>query len=398
MNLKRRLFTAILILTAVALTAAGYCATSLSESQQDGVYKQVESLLASHRLEEARAIVEPILKRDANDPRALLFMGRIQAAEGHDTEAQRSFEKVLVFQASSTEARVQLGLVQSRLGLRDDALVSFEEVLRNAPASAEARHGEMQTAVALALEARKSGDQDGALVYLARAMKWVPDDPALLLDFGIQAESLHLFKDSEDALKKSLTLRPGDPGTTYALARVELDEQKTDAAERDFRAYLALRPSDASAHFGLGKLLHMLARIEEAKAELARSIELQAAQTESYYELGQIELEARNDDQASIWLAKVLARNPNHGGALTGMGILRFRAKDFGQAETYLRSAVLYAPEYAPAHHYYGLTLARLGNKELAEAELAAATRIEQEEVKRRGGFALQSGTEPDAR
>jgi Flp pilus assembly protein TadD len=289
--------------------------------------------------------------------------------------------------------QLKAGLSQLAQGLNDEAMKSFEVVLQDDPHNAEARRGEVKAALAAALQAKHAGDDDGTLVYLVRARKYVPDDPGLLFDFGVQADGMRLYKDAEEALNKSLELRPGDARTIYALGHLELDEGKVPQAEAHLREYLKLRPDDASAHYGLGKLLHMVGRNEEAKAELRRSTELLPLQTESYYELGDIELNLEHDEEAAAFFQKVLGRNPKHGGALTGMGMVAYRKKDYATAETYLHSAVLAAPDYSPAHYYHGMALARLGRKEEAEKELAQAKSLDEKQNQELHGYVLSAPT-----
>ena len=277
----------------------------------------------------------------------------------------------------------------------DEAMKSFEAVLRTAPRNPEARAGEVKAAIAAALEAKRGGDNDGALVYLVRARKYVPDDPELLFDFGIQADGMHLYKDAEDALRKALELRPGDARTIYALGHVELDEQKMPEAEGHLREYLTLKPEDPSAHYGLGKLLHMLARNEEARAELRRSIELQPRQAESYYELGSVELDSQHNAQAEALFQKVLERNSRHGGALTGMGTIAYREKDYAKSEAWLKSAVLNAPDYSPAHLYYSMVLERLGRRDEAEKEVVLAKSLAEKERQEHSGYVLSEPKAP---
>lgn len=272
---------------------------------------------------------------------------------------------------------------------------SFEAALRADPHNVDARAGEVKAAIAAALEAKRAGDNDGAMVYLVRARKYVPDDPELLLDFGVQADDMHLYKDGEEALKQALALRPGDAQVTYALGHVELDEQKMPQAEAHLREYLKLKPEDASAHYGLGKLLHMLSRDDEARAELQQSIELQPAQTESYYELGSVELDLQKNGEAAVLFQKVLDRNPKHGGALTGMGMVAYRKKDYVSAEARLKSAVLNAPEYSAAHLYYSMVLARLGRKEESEKEAALAKNLAEKAKQEQRGYVLSEPETP---
>jgi tetratricopeptide (TPR) repeat protein len=277
----------------------------------------------------------------------------------------------------------------------DDAMKPFEAALRTNPHNADARAGEVKAAIAAALEAKRAGDNDGAMVYLVRGRKFVPDDPELLFDFGVQADGMRLYKDAEEALNQALTLRPGDAEIIYALGHVELDEQKMPQGEAHLREYLQLKPEDASAHYGLGKLLHMEARDEEARAELQRSIALQPHQTESYYELGSLELDLQHNGQAAALFQKVLERNPKHGGALAGMGLIAYREKDYAQGQAWLKAAVMNAPEYSVAHLYYSMVLARLGKKEEAEKEIALAKSLAEKERQQQPGYVLSEPQTP---
>jgi tetratricopeptide (TPR) repeat protein len=287
---------------------------------------------------------------------------------------------------SNEDALLELGDVQLVQGLNTDALKSFEAVLTNDPKSTLARAGEVKAAECEALADRNAGIDDSALLVLLRARKFVPDSPRLLFDFGMQAERMRIYADADEALTQAYHLAPDDLKILYALGRVELDEQKMAEAEEHLRAYLKVRPNDATAHYGLGHLLHMLTRDEDAKAELQKSIELQPQQTSSYYELGEIAVEMNDFDLAKQQYASVLKNAPRHGGAITGMGIVALRAKDYQTAEKYLKSAVEYAPDYATAHHYYALVLARLGRQAESKREADLAEELNRKDVKERRG------------
>jgi len=286
----------------------------------------------------------------------------------------------------------ELGQIELIQSLNDDAMKSFEVVLKARPDSPHARDGEVHAAIACALADRAAGNADRALATLIRAKGYVPDSVELLIAFGIQADSMQIYADAEAALSEAHRLEPQNPRVLYALAHVELDQQKMADAEAHLRAYLKIKPDDATAHFGLGHLLYMLSKDNEAKAELERSIGLQSHQTESYYDLGQIALDSDDDAAAKEDYAKVLASAPNHGGALTGMGVLAYRAKNYTAAESWLKRAVIYAPDYVTAHRYYAMTLARLGQHEQSEREMALADQLTEEQNKLRHGYTLRPG------
>jgi tetratricopeptide (TPR) repeat protein len=286
-------------------------------------------------------------------------------------------------------ANVKLGQVRLAQGLNEDALKSFETVLAVRPGSVPAREGEVTAAEAVALADRNAGIDGSALLCLIRARKFVPDSPQLLLDFGIQAESMQIYTDADTALTKAHELAPDDARILYALAHVQFDEQKMPEAETNLRAYLKVRPDDATAHYGLGRLLHVLIRNDEAKEELERSIALRPRQSSSYNVLAEIALDLNQVDEARKNYEHVLVLAPHHGGALTGLGIIAFRAKDYATALKYLESAVAYAPDYVAAHHYYSLVLSRLGRTEESRREADLATALSAQDAKARHGNQL---------
>ena len=333
----------------LVLFAAASCVWPQENSvRTEDLVAHVQTLIDAHEFGQASDLLGDILKRDP----------------------------------ANEAANVKLGEVRLAQGLNEDALKSFETVLTVRSDSDPARNGEVKAAEAAALADRNAGLDGSALLCLVRARKFVPDSPQLLLDFGIQAESMKIYAPADEALTKALQIAPGDAKIIYALAHVEFDEERMADAEQNLRAYLQMRPDDATAHYGLGRLLHMVVHNDEARVELERSIALQPRQSGSYYELGEIARETNHADEAKKNYETVLAMAPHHGGALTGLGILALRAKDYPAAEKYLASAVAYSPDYVAGHHYYSLVLARLGRQEESRREADIATSLSAQDAK----------------
>jgi Flp pilus assembly protein TadD len=235
---------------------------------------------------------------------------------------------------------------------------------------------ESKRAIAIALQQKSAGDQEGALTTLQMALIRRPHDLTLLKDIAVQALQMNRLKLADSAAREAHTLDPVDLDTLYALARIESEEDFFPASRKDFQIYLAARPADASAHYGFGHLLQRNQDVDGATAEFRRSIELQPMQTESYYQLGQMALDGHRDQEATKLFERTLTRAPQHGGALTGLGILAYRGHQYGQAEVLLERAVSTSPAYQPAHYYLGLVLNRLGQKEQSEQQLTLAKNL----------------------
>src|SRR5881275_666625 len=83
---------------------------------------------------------------------------------------------VIASQATLTPWRAQKAPNQSakESAAHEEAMKSFEAVLRTDPHNAEARVGEVKSAIAAALEAKRAGDNDGAMVIWCGRVNMFP--------------------------------------------------------------------------------------------------------------------------------------------------------------------------------------------------------------------------------
>jgi tetratricopeptide (TPR) repeat protein len=336
--------------------------------------RQAQGLIASGHSEAAEDLLSSILRQQASNPVALTLMGAVRTQQpGQETKAEEFFRKAIAADPKHITAWHSLGLLLLKMQRYPEALDTFEGGLKRNPRNGALRQGEVRTAIILAQTQLQAQDNESALISLLRANKFVTDDADLLAKLGILEDRMKVFHDADIALKRSLTLRPNDPTTLYALAHLKVDQQMPTEAAIYMQLYLALKPDDASAHYGMGRILRLSAKPEEAAVEYEKSIALRPEQTESYYDLAEMAVDANRDDKAEALLKRVLERDPRHGGALTEMGVIAFRRGDYVKAEQYLRDAVAAVPEYGPAHYQYALTLNKLGRKQEAQKEFATA-------------------------
>ena len=349
--------------------------------------RRAQGLLASGQTGAAENLLDLILQQQPGNPVALTLMGTVRTQQqGQDTEADEFFRKAIAANPNYLPAWRSLGLWLLKIQRYPEALDTFEGGLKRSPRDGGLRQGEVRTATALAQEQLMAGDDEGALISLLRADKFVSKDADLLTKLGILEDRMKIFHDADVALKRSLALRANDPTTLYALAHLKVDQQIPDEAAAYMQRYLALKPDDASAHYGMGRIFRLAAKPEKAAAEYEKSVALRPEQTESYYELAEMAVDAKDDSKAGPLLKKVLERDPKHGAALTKMGVLAFRRKDYAQAEQYLRSAIAAAPQYGPAHYQYALTLSKTGRKADAQKEFATANALNEPPVEKSPG------------
>jgi tetratricopeptide (TPR) repeat protein len=253
---------------------------------------------------------------------------------------------------------------------------AFEKALRADRSDAVAKKSEVDTAVQFSLAERRENREHAALWLLLRAQYWVPDDPGLLVDLGVQEDNLKLFTDADKTLTEALRFRPNDLNTLYTVARVKMDLGQMESAEQAWLSYIKQDPSNPTAYYGYGLVLQTLGRDDEARIQFKRSIDENPNQAESYYRLGEIARRGGEKADARSEYQQALARDSRHGGALTGLAILNYEEKNYDSAESELEAAIKSEPEDRTTRYYHGLTLARLGRKKEAEAEFSRAVQL----------------------
>ena len=368
----------LIAVTAGTLTAQGFGAQQEGESAS--VVREAAKLRNEQKDAAAADVLAKYLDSHPEDVTVLVALAQLRG-DAHDTDgASELLARALSVSPNSPAANLMLGRLLLARHLDPEAMDRFETVLAIDLRNADARRGEVAAATELAERMRQQNRPELSLKALEHAREKLPDDPQLLLELGIQATELGATEEALDALQAGRKLDPSSSTILYALAHAQFTAQHMGDAESSFRTYLKVLPKDASAHFGLGRVLEVTERTDEARSEFQRSIELQPVQTESYYELGDMELKAGHDAAAEPLLQKTLARDPRHGGALTDMGQISFGRKQYVEAEHWLEQAVNAAPEYAQAHYYRGLVLARLGRKDEADRELREAAQLDRKQ------------------
>jgi tetratricopeptide (TPR) repeat protein len=363
-----------IVLLASALVVVG---------QTPDTLQRARGLFEHGRLADAGHTLESLLQRHPGNADAWTLLGVVRVQQHEPAKAEECFRKALSIRPDLTSAQTNLGHLLLDEHRQSEALPYLTNALKSDGGNNELRQMLVSAAEATAIQQRAHGDRDGALATLLSAKAEVPHSFPLLLDLSILEDELRLLRDADRDIHEARSIHPEDLKALYAEARVKMDLQDMPSAEQDMRAYLKARPEDATAHYGLGRILQITQRSDDAKAEFERSIALAPNQAESYYQIGQMALDNGDYALAQQECRKALEHDPKHGGALAALGITAFRRKQYGEAIQSLQAAIAAAPEYQPAHYYYGLALAKTGQKEASEHELKIAAQMANEQNRR---------------
>jgi superkiller protein 3 len=286
-----------------------------------------------------------------------LALAEVYLQQGDLEEAEQHFRQVLRRDPDNARAYLGLGRLASERGKPRDALAYLER-------SASSKLTRKASCVLLAQVYHQLGDPAATGRERARALD-LPDDPPWPDPFMEEIWSLTVGKQARLARLQSLH-QQGREAEARALVR-QLEEDYPDV-------YWLVE--------GRGQMVKGdLAAAEQA---LRKAAELAPESVDAHFDLGIVRFERRNYQGAAECFRKVTELEPGYGAAYQRLG--RCRMKQGERAETLraFQAAVRYMPQNAEARRELGELLAREGRVAEAAAELRQALQLQPGDTKAR--------------
>lgn len=236
--------TLLFVLTSMA-------ALLLRAQDRTALLGQAVSALRNHRPDSAISILDPVIKSQPNDYKALTLMGMALSAKGESERAVQVFENALKLRPLYPPALKELAASEMTLKQYEPAKKHFEELLSVAPedAIAYAGLGEIAFLNSNFSEAVRQFERSGLLYR---------KDPRLLVEY---AKANLKLDDTSKAAEALVSLPDEADGPVHFEAGALLASIKRyDSAARQFELALPTYPDQYSTGFNL-----VLARINAQK-------------------------------------------------------------------------------------------------------------------------------------
>lgn len=286
--------------------------------------QQAVALHKAGRLDEAAAGYKTLLKKDARDFDANLYLGMVLVQ-------QQDFDAAIYRLQTATKINPASALAQCNLGVAllagehfDDAAQAFGQALAIKPDFIDA-------IIKLPNALYRAGRLDDALEAYDRALA-VRNDASLLNDKACLLRDMKRYTEAADVLRHALAVKPDYIAAQLNLAHVFFDAQDYNAAAQAYNDVLSQDSANVDATMGYLKSLKAGGQDDALENALAKALE-------------------RNPDDAILWL---------------DFGHVLRKKKKFAEAiDAYARSASCDAKN-PDAFFYWGLLLYDLGRYDAA--------------------------------
>ena len=331
-----------------------------------GHYRLAELMLNRNDLANARAEVDNILKKDANDRQAMVLRARIQMQTGNQNDLKAAIadlQEVLRQEPNSRSGLFFMAEANFRTGQIEQARVYAGELERNYPEYLPGRL--IQAQINLATGDAKAALQSSAQL-LDRITKASPDrdtSPQMLGDLRANALVLHgsaalQLRDTKTARQDFMMAHDVSPNSTdiyVNLAAVALAENKPDEAITFYNNALAIDGANLNSLRGLINIYAVRNQTAQAHARIDQSIAVQPNNASLHFLKGQIYGYERNAGAAEAEFRRALEIDPNYLAAYSALGALFVNTNQQERAITEYTRIVERRPDNAAAYTLIGM-------------------------------------------
>jgi len=194
------------------------------------------------------------------------ILGEFYAYQGRTTEADAELRRALRLDAKNGLAIMDLGRLAFAAGHNQDAGEMFKRASSLEP---------FKSAYAAFLY--EAGRLDEAVREYERLSKDEPEDRKLRTDLIMAYRLTNRAADADRLLEKVIKSNPGDTDALVQRGEIELERGQFDLAEADVQKVLKLKPSAPEAHYIFAKLNQNRGLTLLYRQELSRALQLNPA-------------------------------------------------------------------------------------------------------------------------
>ncbi len=215
-----------------------------------------------------------------------------------------------------------------------------------------------------------------ASVEYLKALEIRPQDYMAWNDLGMDAAQRGKLDDAAQYFTQALQFLPNYALGHYNLGNVLARQEKYGDAIQHFNASLKLDPNFAAAHYSLAGALAHSGDPDGAIKQYKLTLQLDPDFVPAHTSLGRI-LAVKHDLTGAIeHYRAALALDPLSVDAMANLANVLVMEKQYDEAIKYYRVALKMNPNSAVLHYDLGVALARAGNVEESQKELATAARL----------------------
>jgi tetratricopeptide (TPR) repeat protein len=328
-----------------------------------------EAALHAGRLEEAEHDFRQVLAIDPGVAGAYANLGVIHMRHKQWPQALVTLRKAEKLAPNIAGIRLNIGLVYFRQNDFHSAIKPFESVVRDIPSSYQARY-------LLGLCYFFDNRWADAISALEPLWGQASNQLNYLYVLGIAAYKAKNSALEEKALGRLVEIGENSPELHLLIGKAHLNREEYDDAVRELESAAKADPKLPFVHFNLGLAYLHKQQFDQARSEFQKDIAVEPDVAFAYEQLAGVESTLGNDEEAAKNYRQALKLNSRLVDSHLGLAKIEERRRHYAGALAELDQIIRLDSGNASARYLRGQVLVRMGREKEGRQELAAATKM----------------------
>jgi tetratricopeptide (TPR) repeat protein len=313
-----------------------------NEKDLDGKYLKGRIALSEKRLEDAKALFAEVIKQDAALARAHLYNGMTEILQGYLDVGKKEVQEAVRLEPNNVRARLVLGEIYLKSNAPAAAEKEALEVLQRNPSNVQAvvLYGD-------SFLARK--DWAKAEQVYAAMIRQMPKSPLGYFKMGLVRKFQDKPSEAAAFFSQAIERNPKDLTAVNEYIFALVAAKQVDKAKKVLDEYVAKEPKNPLLWETAGRFHLAMREPAEAETAFLKAIELAPDYTQPYYELGVLYIAQKKLPEAEAKFVKVIERNEKNVGAHTLLGVVQNSLGKIEEANKQYRRSLELSPKNAMA-------------------------------------------------
>jgi len=173
---------------------------------------------------------------------------------------------------------------------------------------------------------------EGAIEYLANAVRLLPRNPQAWNHLGLAYHGAGQFDQAQRAYRQALQLDFNLAPARYNLGLLALEQNDAAAALEHLTSYTAFQPGSADGWIKLGNAQVRARRVDQAEKSYKTALDLRARDPEALNGLGNVAYHRRKTTEALSFFGAALNENPKYAPAILNSAVVHHSQNSRQQA------------------------------------------------------------------
>ena len=332
----------------------------LNPTDPDPVNLMAKAHIKLGQTDQAKDCFLKLTKMVPENHHNFLNLGTAQKIGGDTAGAEQQFLKAVELKPGDSGSLAKLAMLYAETKQDEKFSVFIDDLVNEKCAP-------VQLFMDLAEALQVKSQNEYAITMLGKALFLYPDEPNILVAFGMLTDAEGNTDAAVKSYKHCLTVDKYNHIALNNLGAILNRRGELEQALSHFFQSMRAKPDFVNAIVNYGAVLLEMGRLREAEMHLSRAIELDPNSSNAHFNIAQVWARRGVIDQACEKYIENTKQFPSAYKNHNALGVLFFKQRNYPLSRQYFEKAIELNPDFTESYNNLGTLYRKVGKLDVAE-------------------------------